>query len=92
MSEAVRNFFNGLLTGTLSKVPLGEYPIPNESITPEVLFGVFTSNYSQKLGEKLKLNVLATVNFEDFEYDGVKMSDKIGEEHKTAKLGVLRIQ
>ncbi|KAK0166777.1 hypothetical protein PV327_004263 [Microctonus hyperodae] len=60
-------------------------------IIPEVAFGVFTSNYSQRIAENLEFEWLATVFYSDLTYWGKTMEDRIGNEHKTAKLGALRL-
>ncbi|CAD6244912.1 GSCOCG00013528001-RA-CDS [Cotesia congregata] len=67
-------------------------PINGSKVKPEAIFGVFTSNYSQKLAEYHHFEWLSTVDYSDFEFFGKKMSDRIkSSEHKTSKLGARSI-
>ncbi|XP_008552666.1 uncharacterized protein LOC103574885 [Microplitis demolitor] len=64
----------------------------NESkVKPEAVFGVFTSNYSQRLAECYNFDWLWTASYSDYEYFGKKMSARINNEHKTAKFGARRL-
>lgn len=64
----------------------------NNKIIPGVAFGVFTSNFSQRIAEILKFEFLETARYSDYKYGGKTMAERIGDsEHKTAKLGVLRL-
>ncbi|XP_043271557.1 uncharacterized protein [Venturia canescens] len=58
---------------------------------PGFVFGVFTSNFSQSIASKLNFEWLTVAEYEDYEYNGIKMSERIGEEHKNAKLGALKL-
>lgn len=59
---------------------------------PDVAFGVFTSNYSQKIAENLHFDFLETFKYSDYEYWGKTMADRIGTEHKTAKLAAINLK
>lgn len=48
---------------------------------PEVVVALYTSRYSQRIGEKLGFEKLKTVPYSELEYDGVKHSEKIAPEH-----------
>ncbi|XP_063988981.1 uncharacterized protein LOC135168573 [Diachasmimorpha longicaudata] len=61
------------------------------AVIPEVAFGVFTSNYSQRIADILKFEWLEAANYSDYEYWGKTMAERIGNEHKCAKLGALRL-
>ena len=56
-----------------------------------VVFGVFTSIYSQSIAAKLNFEFLVTVLYEDYDCSGTKMSERIDKKHKTAKLGALKL-
>ncbi|XP_011869724.1 PREDICTED: uncharacterized protein LOC105563057 isoform X2 [Vollenhovia emeryi] len=60
--------------------------IVNEHARPEVAFAVAASTFSQRIMEKLNFETLAEVRYEDYIRGGKKMSDRIGNVHKTAKL------
>ncbi|XP_071574893.1 uncharacterized protein [Temnothorax nylanderi] len=60
--------------------------IVNEYVRPEVAFAVAASMFSQRIMEKLNFETLAEVRYEDYIRGGKKMSDRIGNVHKTAKL------
>lgn len=58
---------------------------------PKAATALFTSSYSQRICEKLDFEVILTIHYRTFTYDGVKFSDKIDNKHKTIKLGVKKI-
>lgn len=60
--------------------------IINEHVRPEIAFAVAASTFSQRIMEKLNFETLAEVRYEDYIRGGKKMSDRIGNAHKTAKL------
>ncbi|TGZ37043.1 Uncharacterized protein DBV15_02922 [Temnothorax longispinosus] len=60
--------------------------IVNEYVRPEVAFAVAASIFSQRIMEKLDFETLAEVRYEDYIRGGKKMSDRIGNVHKTATL------
>lgn len=60
--------------------------LAKEKNGPKAVASVFTSNYSQRIGESLGFELLATVSFHNFYFNGVKFSEKIGNEHKTMKV------
>lgn len=55
---------------------------------PKAAVALFSSTYSQKVGEKLDFEVVATINYKVLKYDGVKFSDKIDSKHPTIKVVV----
>lgn len=59
--------------------------IINEHVRPEVAFAVAASVYSQRIMEKLNFETLAEARYEDYIRGGKKMSDRIGNVHKTVK-------
>ncbi|XP_015601306.1 uncharacterized protein LOC107270638 isoform X2 [Cephus cinctus] len=72
------------------KTPIGK-ELTNRHTIPEVAFGVFTSEYSQRIAAKLNFEWLTTVYYEQYYYEGKKFSDRIGDIHKTARLGAIRL-
>lgn len=75
----------GLYTGKLKQICVAD-KIVNEHVRPEVVFDVAASTFSQRIMEKLNFETLAEARYEDYVRGGKKMSDRIGQVHKTAKL------
>ncbi|XP_018392203.1 PREDICTED: uncharacterized protein LOC108771421 [Cyphomyrmex costatus] len=75
----------GLRTRKLKQICVAD-KIVNEHVRPEVAFAVAASTYSQRIMEKLNFETLNEVRYEDYVRGGKKMSDRIGNVHKTAKL------
>ena len=64
-----------------------------ESKTPEVIYGIFTSNYSQSLAEKFEFEWLHTLKYDEYKRrDGKTLSEKIGNVHQCAKFGARRLR
>jgi len=75
----------GLNARTLKQICIaGE--IVNEHVRPEVAFAVAASVYSQRIMEKLDFEILMETRYEDHVRDGKKMSERINQMHKTARL------
>lgn len=55
---------------------------------PKAASALLTSSYSQRVGEKLDFEVLLTIHYNTFTYDGVKFSNKLESQHKGIKLAV----
>ncbi|XP_065199547.1 uncharacterized protein LOC135831176 [Planococcus citri] len=55
---------------------------------PKAASALLTSTYSQRIGEKLDFEILLTISYNTFMYDGVKFSNKIDKQHKGIKLAV----
>ena len=83
-------FGRGLLNGTMKRSSIGE-AMPNENVLPEIVFGVFASNYSQRIAEKLGFEIVHEVQYENYTFGGRKLSERIGGTHKTARLQVLKL-
>ncbi|XP_014212782.1 uncharacterized protein LOC106642496 [Copidosoma floridanum] len=59
---------------------------------PEIAYGVFTSNYSQALGERFDFEWRHSVRYDEYVcYDGKVASERIGSVHQHCKLGARRI-
>ncbi|KYM81359.1 hypothetical protein ALC53_08127, partial [Atta colombica] len=75
----------GLRTRKLKQICIAD-KIVNEHVRPEVVFAVAASMFSQRIMEKLNFETLAEIRYEDYVRGGKKMSDRIGNLHKTARL------
>lgn len=80
----------GLRARKLKQICMAD-KIVNEHVQPEVAFAVAASTFSQRIMEKLNFETLVEVRYEDYIRDGKKMSDRIGNVHKTAKLTVRKL-
>lgn len=89
MQECI-GFGRGLLNGTRRRTSI-DGVILEQSVIPSIIFGVFASNYSQRIADKLGFHVLHEVRYDDYASNGRKMSERIGSVHKTARLQVLKL-
>ncbi|CAK9818130.1 hypothetical protein ANTPLA_LOCUS9642 [Anthophora plagiata] len=78
-----------LSSGSMRRYSFDDDPVEQHT-RPELIYGVFASNYSQRIADKLGLQPLNEVRYEDFTFAGKKMSERIGDLHKTARLQVLK--
>ncbi|XP_015116885.1 uncharacterized protein LOC107041041 isoform X2 [Diachasma alloeum] len=69
----------------------GTDAITNPNCVPGLVSAIMSSNYSQRLAEKLGFNSLAEVSFEDYVFDGKKASERINDVHKSWRLVAKRI-
>ncbi|XP_076756530.1 uncharacterized protein LOC143426781 [Xylocopa sonorina] len=90
LSQKCIEFARGLLNGTMKRISI-DGPIVNQDVLPEIFYAVFATNYSQKVANKLGFETLFVARYEDYTFDGKKMSERIGDEHKTAALQALKI-
>lgn len=74
----------GLRSRKLKQICVAD-KIVNEHVRPEAVFAVAASVYSQRIMEKLNFETLAEVRYEDYVRGGKKMSDRIGDVHRTAE-------
>ncbi|XP_029157405.1 uncharacterized protein LOC114929871 [Nylanderia fulva] len=74
----------GLRTRRLKQICVAD-KIVNEHVRPEVAFCVAASIYSQRIMKILDFEILAEMRYEDYVRGGKKMSDRIGDLHKTVK-------
>lgn len=92
-SEIIRasvDLCRGLRTGRFQKqAPSGE--LTNPEIVPGLVFGVFASEYSQRIVARLGFECIATVRYENYVCRGKRMSERIGTIHETAKLAALEL-
>ncbi|CAL7942141.1 unnamed protein product [Xylocopa violacea] len=90
MAQKCIEFARGLLNGTMKRVSI-DGPVANPDVLPELLYAVFASNYSQKIANKLGFETLFVARYDDYTFGGKKMSERIGDKHKTATLQVLKL-
>ena len=90
MVEKCIEFGRGLLNGTMKRRSI-DGDVLEQHVLPEIIFGVFASNYSQRIADKLGFEVLHEFRYEDYSFAGRKMSERIGDVHKTARLQVLKL-
>ncbi|XP_012270826.1 uncharacterized protein LOC105694575 isoform X2 [Orussus abietinus] len=89
--EATIKFVKCLAEGKVTRTEIGENTTLEE-VKPEVVFGVFASNFSQRIAEKFNFTWLATISYDEYLHEGKKLSERIGSEHKTARLGAIKVQ
>lgn len=58
---------------------------------PQLVAVLWTSSYSQKVGEKLGFTTLHTESYENFSYEGQTFASRIGEAHPFSTLAVKTI-
>ncbi|XP_068985904.1 arylalkylamine N-acetyltransferase 1-like isoform X1 [Bombus flavifrons] len=90
MVEKCIEFGRGLLNGTMKRTSI-DGDVLEQHVLPEIIFGVFASNYSQRIADKLGFEVLHEFRYEDYSFAGRKMSERIGDVHRTARLQVLKL-
>ncbi|XP_048269384.1 uncharacterized protein LOC105666938 [Bombus terrestris] len=90
MVEKCIEFGRGLLNGTMKRTSI-DGDVLEQHVLPEIIFGVFASNYSQRIADKLGFEVLHEFRYEDHSFAGRKMSERIGDVHRTARLQVLKL-
>lgn len=59
---------------------------------PQAISAIFASNYSQRIGQLLKMDALVTVRYEDFVYDGKTYAERIGPVHRTSILMAKKLE
>ncbi|XP_066600845.1 arylalkylamine N-acetyltransferase-like 2 [Prorops nasuta] len=76
---------------TVENLPMLEESRRGKLVTPTGIFGVFTSNYSQKIAANFQFECLYELCYDDYYCNGRKLSDRIDVIHKTAKFAALRL-
>lgn len=64
----------------------GSNKLTNESAMPSVASAIMTSKYSQRIAERLCFDRLLDVSYDEFEFNGTKYSEKIGNIHPQCAL------
>ncbi|XP_043523453.1 uncharacterized protein LOC122535735 [Frieseomelitta varia] len=88
--EKCIEFGRGLLNGTIKRTSI-DGSILEQHVLPEIIYCVVASNYSQRIVDKLGFQVLHEARYDDYSFGGKKMSERIGDVHRTAKLQVLKL-
>ncbi|XP_014611834.1 PREDICTED: uncharacterized protein LOC106791019 isoform X1 [Polistes canadensis] len=74
-----------LQKGEIKKVSMGG-EIVLENAIPNIAIAIYSSNYSIRIGEKLRGECLAELLYEDYTFNGKKMSERIDSNHKRVTL------
>ncbi|KOC61687.1 hypothetical protein WH47_05835, partial [Habropoda laboriosa] len=80
--------------GYTVKIPVtinGDNTIQNLEAIPSLVSAIMTSNYSQKIAEKCGFESLASVTYDEFNFNGKTFSERIGEEHQNCVLVAKRL-
>ena len=88
--EKCIEFGRGLLNGTIKRTSI-DGSILEQHVLPEIIYCVVASNYSQRIVDKLGFQVLHEARYDDYSFAGKKMSERIGDVHRTARLQVLKL-
>ncbi|XP_044581312.1 uncharacterized protein LOC123262892 [Cotesia glomerata] len=87
--ELGRQLYKGMAVKT--EVEIDEQPFTNADAVPSLVSAIMTSNYSQKISQKLGFDNLAEVSYDEYTFAGKKASERIGSVHKTARLVAKRL-
>ncbi|XP_076236593.1 arylalkylamine N-acetyltransferase 1 [Calliopsis andreniformis] len=90
MVEKCIEFSRSLLNGTM-QISSIDNERSNEHVIPQIVYGIFASNYSQRIADKLGFECLHEVHYDDYTFRGKKLSERIGDTHKTARLQVFKL-
>ncbi|XP_078042746.1 uncharacterized protein LOC144473062 isoform X4 [Augochlora pura] len=83
-----------LKRGNQVKIPVvknGDNNVQNQAAIPNIVSAIMTSNYSQKIAKKCGFETLARVSYDEFHFDGMSFSDRIGDEHRDTTLVAKRL-
>ncbi|XP_074115050.1 arylalkylamine N-acetyltransferase 1-like isoform X2 [Cotesia typhae] len=87
--ELGRQLYKGIAVKT--QVDIDEQTLTNADAIPSLVSAIMTSNYSQKIAQKLGFDNLAEVSYDEYTFAGKKASERIGSLHKTARLVAKRL-
>lgn len=90
MVQKCIEFGRGLLNGTMKRSSING-SIVNEHVLPEFVYAVFASNYSQRIADILGFEILHEVRYDDYSFAGKKISEIIGDVHRSARLQSLKL-
>lgn len=83
-----------LRRGKKVKTPVtihGSNELTNADTVPVLASAIMTSNYSQRIAMKLHFDQLLEISYDEFEFDGKKFSETIGQEHQQCILVAKRL-
>ncbi|XP_024881101.1 uncharacterized protein LOC112460579 isoform X1 [Temnothorax curvispinosus] len=69
----------------------GSDEVTNADAVPALVSAIMTSNYSYRIAMKLHFDVLLEVSYDEFEFNGKKYSERVGQEHRQAVLVAKRL-
>ncbi|XP_057319777.1 uncharacterized protein LOC130664082 [Microplitis mediator] len=84
--ELGRQLYKGIPVKT--SVDIDGKSITNADDIPSIAVTIMTSEYAQKLLDKFEFDKLVEVSFNALTFEGIPLSEKIGDVHQTAILGV----
>ncbi|XP_017887391.1 uncharacterized protein LOC108629305 isoform X1 [Ceratina calcarata] len=84
------DFARGLSKGTTRRISIDGGALDLDA-PPELIFGVFASNFSQRIADKVGFETLHEIRYDDYVFDGKTMAQRIGSDHKTAKFQALKL-
>lgn len=90
MVQKCIEFGRGLLNGTVKRKSI-DGRLMDDHVLPELIYGVFASNYSQRIADMLSFEVLHEVRYDEYSCAGKKMAERIGDAHRTARLQCLKL-
>lgn len=83
-----------LKRGENVRIPItihGSNEITNADVVPALTSAIMTSNYSSRIASKLHFDILLELSYDDFEFNGKKFSERIGQEHRRCILVAKRL-
>lgn len=90
MVQKCIEFCRGLSDGSTRRVSIDGIAL-DQHAPPQFIYGVFASNYSQSIADRLGFVCLYEVQYEDYTSGGTRMSERIGPVHKSARLQALKL-
>lgn len=69
----------------------GSNEMTNADVMPALASAIMTSSYSCRIASKLHFDILLEVSYDDFEFNGKKFSERIGQEHPQCNLVAKRL-
>ncbi|XP_012540981.3 uncharacterized protein LOC105839313 isoform X1 [Monomorium pharaonis] len=85
---------NVLKRGGNVRIPItihGSNEVTNANGVPALASAIMTSNYSYRIAMKLSFSQLLEVPFDEYEFNGKKLSERIGQEHRRCVLVAKRL-
>lgn len=69
----------------------GSNEITNADVVPALASAIMTSSYSGRIAMKLHFDILLEIPYDDYEFNGKKFSERIGQEHQRCMLVAKRL-
>lgn len=80
--------------GTNVRIPVtvhGSKELTNNNTVPTIASAIMTSTYSRRIAMKLNFDRLLETSYDEFEFDGKKFSETIGQKHPLYALVTKRL-